>query len=67
MISLERSIHHTIWADDKLFAALAELPAEAWECHYGNPEWTVRRLAAHIISGAEWYRYVLGEIGRAHV
>ena len=55
-------MNHTIWADDKLFTALADLPHEAWACHYGNPQWTIRHLAAHIISGAEWYRFVLGGV-----
>jgi uncharacterized damage-inducible protein DinB len=59
VFTLEQSVRHTMWADHKLFSALAELPHEAWACHYGNPQWTIRHLAAHIISGAEWYRYVL--------
>lgn len=59
MISIEQALRHTAWADDLLFTKLAELPAAALACTYGPPDWTVGAIATHIVSGAEWCRYVL--------
>lgn len=59
MISIETALRHTAWADDELFGKLAELPDNALLCHYGNPDWIVARIAIHIVSGAQWYRFLL--------
>lgn len=59
MIPIERSLNHTAWADDRLFACLERLSPEALACSYAPGASTVADLAAHIVSGAEWYRYVL--------
>lgn len=59
MISMERSLKQTAWADDLLFAAVAKMPAEALQATYAKAEWHVGRLLNHIVSGAEWYRYIL--------
>lgn len=48
-----------MWADAKLFDSLENLPAEWLTLHYGNPDWSVGRIATHMIEGAEWYRYIL--------
>lgn len=59
MISIEMSVRHMMWADAKLFDSLGAMPAEWLTLHYGNPDWTVGRMAMHLVQGAEWYRYIL--------
>lgn len=59
MISIERSLKQAAWADDLLFAAVAQMPEAALAATYATAEWHVGRLLNHIVSGAEWYRYIL--------
>lgn len=59
MIGIERSLRHLAWADARLFEELAALPPEALEARYAPDAWTVGHLAMHIVSGAQWFAYVL--------
>ncbi len=56
---MTRSLRHLAWADAKLFEELAALPSEALQARYAPEAATVAELAVHIVSGAEWYGYVL--------
>lgn len=49
-----------LWANQRIFAACAELPDEALDSYIVNPEWTARRLLQHIVAGSDWYVYCLG-------
>jgi len=59
MIDLTRGLRHLAWADDWLFARLAEYPPDAMLARFAPEAWSVARLAIHIVGGAEWYRYCL--------
>jgi uncharacterized damage-inducible protein DinB len=59
-ISMDRALRHMSWANQKMYAACANLPEEALESFIVNPEWTARRLLQHIVSGADWYVFCLG-------
>ncbi len=59
MPTMSRSMRHLRWSDDRFFGAIAEVPAEALQARYSPDAWTVSALLAHIVSGAEWYRYCL--------
>lgn len=59
MIRVGRALRHVAWADARLFAELAALPAAAFEARYAPDAWSVGRLATHIVGGAEWYAYCL--------
>lgn len=56
---LKTGLLHTAWADDLLFKKLQDCPEAALGWHYADPQWPITRIAMHIVSGAEWYRYVL--------
>ena len=43
MISIERGLNHAAWADDKLFSAVAQMPADALKATYAKDEWHVAR------------------------
>lgn len=60
MITLDRALRHTAWADDRLLAAIAAMPAEALTARHGGQGRTVADLVTHIVGGAEWYRFLLG-------
>ena len=59
MISLEPSLKHMAWADDTLFAAVRDLPADRLTLAAHDPGWTVGRGLMHILQGMEWYRFLL--------
>ncbi len=59
VVAMTRSLEHLAWTNDKLFAELAALPAEALAAQYAPDAWPVGRLAMHIVNGAEWYCYCL--------
>lgn len=59
MITLETSLRHMAWADDKFLTALAALEPTVLSLTNGDPDWTIGRAAAHIHSGVEWYRFLL--------
>lgn len=63
MIGIERGLRHLTWANDRFFAALAELPPEAFAVSYAPDAWSVGRLATHIVGSTEWYRYCLTGAG----
>lgn len=59
MIDLTRSLRHLAWADAKLFADLAAMPAAAYDVPTKEGGQTVGELARHIVDGAEWYCFCL--------
>jgi uncharacterized damage-inducible protein DinB len=59
VIGIDRALRHLAWADARLFKELAALPPEALQARYAPDAATVADLAVHIVSGAEWYAYVL--------
>ena len=67
MQHLKAGLLHTAWADNLLFEKLSECPEEILGWHYADPEWPITRIAAHIVDGAEWYKYVLTGIRWADV
>ena len=58
-ITLERALNHMAWANQKVYAAVATLPDEAFEAYIVNPEWSAGRILQHIVGGADWYQYRL--------
>ncbi len=59
MQHLKTGLLHTAWADDLLFSKLSDCPEAVLEYTYAAADWPVARIAAHIVDGAEWYKYVL--------
>lgn len=59
MISIERSLKQAAWADDQLFSIVSKMPVEVLKATYVTSEWPVARLLNHIVTGLEWYRYIL--------
>lgn len=59
MSTMEHLLRHMAWANQKVFAAVAELPDEALDSYLVNPEWTARVIVQHIVDGADWYNVCL--------
>lgn len=55
----EKLLKHMGWANQEIFAKVAELPDEALDAHAVNPEWSAREIIRHIASSATWYGYRL--------
>lgn len=63
MAAMERLLRHMAWANQRLFAAVAELPDEALGAFIVNPEWTAGIIVQHIVDGADWYNVCLNAAG----
>lgn len=48
-VTLARLFRHMTWANNQLFTQLSELPSEALTFSAWNPEWTVGKIANHIV------------------
>ena len=59
MQHLKTGLLHAAWADDQLFKKLQEIPEDCLGFIYADPDWPVGKIATHIVSGLEWYKYVL--------
>ena len=59
MPAMEHMLRHMAWANQKVFAAVAELPDEALDAYLVNPDWTARVIIQHIVDGADWYNVCL--------
>lgn len=60
MIGVHRSLEHMAWANQRVFAAVCELPWSALGSYVVNEEWIAGRIMHHMVSGATWYLYCLG-------
>jgi uncharacterized damage-inducible protein DinB len=47
--TLERLFRHMAWANSQLFSQLSTLPESALKFSAWNPEWTVGKIANHIV------------------
>ena len=61
MISMEISLKHLAWSNQKFFSLFADLPDEVFEFKAADGEWTVGRLLTHFAGSGEWYRYCLNK------
>lgn len=48
-VTLERLFRHMAWANNRLFTQLSELPEASLSFSAWNPEWTVGKIANHIV------------------
>lgn len=48
-VTLNRVFRHMAWANDRFFHQLSQLPEEAFNFSAWNPEWTVSKVANHIV------------------
>ena len=63
MISLEVSLRHLAWSNQKVFTYFSEMREEVFGLRAAEEEWPVGRLLTHLVGSAEWYRYCLnGEL-----
>ena len=53
--TLKRLFEHAAWANQKLFSKLANLPEETFHLSAWDPEWTIGKIANHIVIGQGRY------------
>jgi len=59
MISLETSLRHMAWSNQKVFTYFSTAGDEVFGLRTAEGEWPVGELLTHLASSAEWYRYCL--------
>ena len=53
--TLDRLYRHLAWADQQVLEALAQLPREALSLQAPGSEWSVARIAHHLVDAQRWY------------
>ena len=61
MISLETSLKHLTWSNQKVFTFFADQPAEVFGLRAAEGEWPIGQILTHLAGSGEWYRYCLNE------
>ena len=59
MISLEMSLKHLAWSNQKFFAFFGDMPDEVFGLRAAEGEWPVGKILNHLAGSGEWYRYCL--------
>jgi uncharacterized damage-inducible protein DinB len=59
MISLEVSLRHLAWSNQKVFTYFSTAPDEVFGLRAAEGEWPIGQLLTHLAGSTEWYRYCL--------
>ncbi len=59
MISLELSIKHLAWSNQKFFSYFTDKPDSIFGLRSADGEWPIGRLLTHLAGSQEWFRYCL--------
>ena len=62
MISLEVSLRHLAWSNQKVFTFFSGMPDEIFGLRAGEDEWPVGELLTHLVGSSEWYCYCLNGV-----
>lgn len=62
MISIETSIKHLAWSNQKFFSYFAVQPDEIFSLRVADGEWSIGTLLSHIANSESWFRYCLTEV-----
>ena len=58
-ISLELSLRHLAWSNQKFFALFKDMPDEVFGLRAAEGEWPVGKILTHFAGSGEWYSYCL--------
>ena len=59
MISLEVSLKHLAWSNQKFFTQFVDKPDEIFGLRAADGEWPVGQLLTHLAGSGQWYCYLL--------
>lgn len=59
MISLETSLKHLAWSNQKIYSFFAEQPDDVFGLKAAEGEWPIGEILTHLAGSGEWYRYCL--------
>jgi len=59
MISLEVSLSHLAWSNQKFLKQFIDQPDEVFGLRAAEGEWPIGQLLTHLVGSSQWYRYCL--------
>ena len=59
MNTLELSLRHLAWSNQKFFALFKDMPDEVFGLRAAEGEWPVGQILTHFAGSGEWYSYCL--------
>lgn len=61
MISLETSLRHMAWSNQKVFTFFSEQSEDVFGLTAAEGEWPIGQILTHLAGSGEWYRYCLNK------
>jgi uncharacterized damage-inducible protein DinB len=61
MISLETSLKHMAWSNQKVFTFFSEQSEDVFGLTAAEGEWPIGQILTHLAGSGEWYRYCLNK------
>ena len=58
-ISLELSLKHLAWSNQKFFTYFGDLPDEVFGLKAADGEWSIGRILTHLAGSGEWFQHCL--------
>jgi len=58
-ISLELSLKHLAWSNQKFFSYFGDMPEEVFGLKAADGEWPLGKILTHFAGSGEWYNYCL--------
>ena len=59
MISLETSLKHLAWSNQKVFSFFSDKSDDIFGLRTSDGEWPIGQILTHLAGSGEWYRYCL--------
>ena len=59
MISIETSLKHLAWSNQKFFTYFGDKNEEVFGLRASDGEWPIGQILTHLAGSGEWYRYCL--------
>lgn len=59
MITLEISLRHLAWSNQRFFSLFGEMPSEVFLLSSAEKEWNIGQLLVHLVDGQRWFKYCL--------
>jgi len=59
MITLEISLRHLTWSNQRFFSLFDEMPEEVFSLRSAENEWSVGELLVHVVDAQRWFKYCL--------
>lgn len=62
MITLDKALRHMAWSNQNIIKEISKFPDDIYALRAAIGEWPIGKILNHLVSAAEWYRFLLTDI-----